>query len=128
MSLTDKMDSIYKKQLEIQRNPEVFKEVAETMFAYVSEALLRKVERGAYDMSGLFGGGRPYVRTDIDVQSIPSFPQNHVEIDSRSSVKVNSFQREGKKLYRELKKLANKEGIKCFTGSHNIGFEYYLKR
>lgn len=128
MSLSEKMDAIYKKQQSVQRNPEVFREVAETMFEYVSEDLLKKAERGAYGMSGLFGGGRPLVRSDIHVRSIPAFPRDHIEIESRSSVKVNSFQREGKKLFREIKKLANKEGIKCFTGSHNIGFEYYLKR
>ena len=127
MNLSDKMDAIYKEYLDVQRDPEVFTKVAETMFQYVSEDLLKKAERGSIYMSGLFGGGKPYVRTDIYVSSIPTFPKNHIEIESRSSVKVNSFRKEGKKLFRRIKKLANKEGIKCFTGSENIGFEYYLK-
>ena len=127
MSLSDKMDNIYKNQQNIQRDPEVFRTVAETMFQYVSEDLVRKVERGSIEKTGLFGGGRPYVRTDIYVTSVPSFPADHIKIDARNTVIVNSFQKEGRKLFRELKKLANKEGIKCFTGYHNIGFEYYLK-
>ena len=127
MNLSDKMDSIFKNHLEVQRDPEEFTKVAETMFQYVSERLVEKVEKGQISMSGLFGGGRPYVRTDIYVSSVPAFPKNHIEIENRSTVRVNSFHREGKKLFRKIKKLANREGIKCFTGSSNIGFEYYLK-
>ena len=127
MSLSDKMDAIYNNQQKVQRDPEEFRKVAETMFGYVSEVLIKKVESGSLSMSGLFGGGRPYVRTDIFVRSIPAFPKNHIEIENRNTVKVNSFHKEGKKLFREIKKLANKEGIKCFTGSENIGFEYFLK-
>ena len=127
MNLSDKMDAIYKNHLEGQRDPEEFTKVAETMFQYVSEKLVQKVERGQISMSGLFGGGRPLVRADIYVNSSAAFPKNHIEIVDRNTVKVNSFHREGKKLFRKIKKLANKEGIKCFTGSNNIGFEYYLK-
>ncbi len=127
MNLSDKMDTVYKKHLQVQKDPEVFTKVAETMFQHVSERLVKKVENGQIGMSGLFGGGRPYVRTDIYISSIAAFPKNHIEIVDANTVKVNSFNREGKKLFRTIKKIANKEGIKCFTGSNNIGFEYYLK-
>ena len=127
MSLRDKMDAIYNKQMQAQKDPDEFKAVAETMFKYVSEKLIAKAQSGAYDRTGLFGGGRPYVRTDVFVTSSPSFPKDHVKIDNPNTVIVNSFQKEGKKLYRELKNLAAREGVKCFTGNGNIGFEYYMK-
>ena len=127
MSLGDKIDKIYNEKQTVQRDPDAFRNVAETMFAYVSEDLIKKAERGAIDRSGLFGGGRPYVRTDIFVNSFPSFPKDHIVIDDRKTVRVNSFNREGRKLYIEIKKLASREGIKCFTGNNNIGFEYYIR-
>ena len=127
MNLSDKMDTIYKNHLKVQRDPEEFTKVAETMFQYVSEKLVQKVENRQIFMSGMFGGGRPYVRTDIYIDSGAAFPKNHIEIVSENTVMVNSIRREGKMLFRKIKKLANKEGIKCFTGSKNIGFEYYLK-
>ena len=127
MSLGDKIDNIYNEKQAVQRDPDAFRKVAETMFAYVSEDLIKKAERGAIDRSGLFGGGRLFVRTDIFVYSNPAFPKDYIEIDDRNTVRVNSFSREGKKLYIEIKKLANREGIKCFTGNNNIGFEYYIR-
>ena len=75
----------------------------------------------------MFGGGRPYVRTDIYINSGAAFPKNHIKIVDKNTVLVNSFHKEGKKFFRIIKKLAGKEGIKCFTGSNNVGFEYYLK-
>ena len=126
MSLGDKIDNIYNEKQTVQRDPDEFRKVAETMFAYVSEDLIKKAERGAIDRSGLFGGGRPLVRTDIFVNSHPAFPKDHIEIDGRNTVRVNSFNREGRKLYIEIKKLAGREGVKCFTGNNNIGFEYYI--
>ena len=64
MSFTDKMDAIYKQQQTIQRDPDEFRKVAEIMFGYVSEALVKKVENKSYSTTGLFGGGRTFVCTD----------------------------------------------------------------
>ena len=123
MSLKDQINSNYQMQT-AETGPDVYKKYAEIVLEIAAEKMAEDAKRNRIADSVLYG---PYVSAYIPVSENLNLPRNAIQVKDKT-VYVRKRSEEGKRLFREIKKLARKEGIRAYCGVENYTLECSIKQ